>query len=104
MNERTGQQIGNGHAMGFIVGALIGAGVALLMAPATGSDTRRKLGETARRLRRDVPAKARGLANQARSSLGALQEGVNAGINEGRSVYEQQKETRSVYSSEREGA
>jgi len=104
MNERTGQTTGNGQAMGFLVGALLGAGVALLLAPATGSDTRKKIGETARRLRRDVPAKARGLANQARSTFGALQEGVNAGMNEGRSVYEQQKETRSVYSAEREGA
>ena len=65
MNERTGQTTGNGPAMGFLVGALLGAGVALLMAPAKGSDTRRRIGETARRLRRDVPAKARGLANQA---------------------------------------
>jgi len=35
---------------GFIVGALVGAGVALLLAPGPGEETRRKLGETARRL------------------------------------------------------
>jgi gas vesicle protein len=35
---------------GFVVGALFGAGVALLLAPASGDETRRKLGETARRL------------------------------------------------------
>ncbi|HET9326553.1 MAG TPA: YtxH domain-containing protein [Candidatus Eisenbacteria bacterium] len=105
MNERTGQHTGNGSAMGFIFGALLGAGVALLLAPAKGSETRHKLGETARRLRRDVPAKARGLANQARSTFGGLKEGVHQGINEGRSAYEQQqKDTRSVYSAEREGA
>jgi|KBSSwiStaDraftv2_1062776.scaffolds.fasta_scaffold181746_4 gas vesicle protein len=104
MNERTGQTTGNGHAMGFLVGALLGAGIALLMAPAKGSDTRKKIGETARRLRREVPNKARGLANQARSTFGALQEGVNQGIHEGRSVYEQEKDARSVYSAEREGA
>ena len=65
MNERTGQTGKgnvNGVAMGFLCGALIGAGVALLMAPASGAETRRRLGETARRLKRDVPAKARGLS------------------------------------------
>ena len=102
MNERTGQPtMGSGAAMGFICGALLGAGVALLMAPASGNETRRRLGETARRLRRDVPEKARGLANQARSTFGALQEGVRQGITEGRTTYEQQK---AVYSNEREGA
>jgi gas vesicle protein len=103
MNERTGQttNMGNGAAMGFICGALLGVGVALLMAPASGSETRRKLGETARRLRREVPEKARGLANQARSTLGAVQEGVRQGIHEGRSTYDQQK---TMYSAEREGA
>ena len=35
---------------GFIVGALVGAGVALLLAPGPGEQTRRKLGETTRRL------------------------------------------------------
>jgi len=35
---------------GFIVGAVFGASVALLLAPASGDETRRKLGETARRL------------------------------------------------------
>ncbi|TMQ49650.1 MAG: hypothetical protein E6K75_08295 [Candidatus Eisenbacteria bacterium] len=35
---------------GFLVGAMIGAGLALLLAPARGSETRRKVGETARKL------------------------------------------------------
>jgi len=101
-NERIGQP-GNGTAMGFICGALLGAGVALLMAPATGGETRRRLGETARRLRREVPEKARALTNQARSTLGAFQQGVTHGVNEGRSAYDREKEAaRSLYS-EREG-
>jgi gas vesicle protein len=33
---------------GFVVGTAVGAGLALLLAPATGADTRRKIGETAR--------------------------------------------------------
>src|SRR6266850_2550755 len=36
---------------GFVVGAVIGAGLALLLAPATGTDTRRKLGDVARKVR-----------------------------------------------------
>jgi gas vesicle protein len=35
---------------GFMLGAIVGAGVALLFAPATGTDTRRRLGETAKKL------------------------------------------------------
>src|SRR4029450_1374435 len=31
---------------GFMVGAVIGAGIALLLAPATGEETRKRLGET----------------------------------------------------------
>ncbi len=34
----------------FLIGAVCGAGLALLLAPATGGETRRKLGETARKL------------------------------------------------------
>ena len=117
MNERTAQtgNGGNGVAMGFLCGALLGAGVALLMAPASGTDTRRRLADTARRIRQSVPEKARGLANQARSTLGALKQGINQGINqgtnqgvnqgvnEGRSTYDREPEAHPVYS-EREGA
>jgi gas vesicle protein len=95
MNERSAQQTGVGMGMGFLWGALVGAGLALLMAPASGTETRRKLGETARRLRHDVPEKARGLMNQARSA-------VTQGVKETRSTFDN-NETRSVYS-EREGA
>jgi|SwirhirootsSR2_FD_contig_31_11862556_length_845_multi_3_in_0_out_0_1 gas vesicle protein len=102
INERTGQSTNTGGAaLGFLCGALLGASVALLMAPASGTETRRKLGETARRLRREMPEKARGLANQARNTIGAVKEGVRQGVNEGRSTFEQQT---NVYSAEREGA
>jgi len=41
----------NSAMMGFLAGAIVGAGVALLLAPATGEDTRRRIGETTRRIR-----------------------------------------------------
>ena len=43
-----------GAVSGFAIGALIGAGLALLFAPAPGSDTRRRLGSTAKKLRDEV--------------------------------------------------
>jgi gas vesicle protein len=40
-----------GAAMsGFLLGAIVGAGVALLLAPATGTDTRRRVGDTVKKL------------------------------------------------------
>src|SRR5262245_10208050 len=44
----------NDALVGFVCGAALGAGVALLLAPAKGAETRRRLGETARRLRNTV--------------------------------------------------
>lgn len=49
LNEDTSKS-GMAGMSGFMLGALVGAGVALLFAPAAGSDTRRKLGDTAKRL------------------------------------------------------
>lgn len=37
--------------VGFLIGAAVGAGIALLMAPASGEETRRQLGDTAKRLK-----------------------------------------------------
>ena len=48
-NERSGGGSGGGTVMlAFLVGALAGAAVALLYAPATGRETREFLGEKAR--------------------------------------------------------
>lgn len=44
-NHRTTDAV-----LGFMFGAVVGAGVALLLAPANGRETRRKIGDTARRL------------------------------------------------------
>ena len=41
---------GLGVLAGVLIGALAGAGVALLLAPTTGPETRRKFADTARRL------------------------------------------------------
>lgn len=51
-----------GGASGFLVGALLGAGAALLLAPRSGPETRRELREGARRARE----RAEGTVRQAR--------------------------------------
>lgn len=48
---------GNGLLIGFLVGAVAGAGAALLLAPCSGEETRRKLNDSARRVGRDAKAK-----------------------------------------------
>ena len=45
---------GKGFAAGLLLGALIGAGVALLFAPQSGEDTRRMIRRRARRLTADA--------------------------------------------------
>ena len=50
MNENPVTSNGANNAMLFLAGAMLGAGVVLLVAPAAGSETRRKIGATARRL------------------------------------------------------
>jgi len=49
MNDYSSSR-GMDSMLGFITGVVVGAGIALLFAPATGSDTRRRVGETASRL------------------------------------------------------
>ena len=54
---RYDEDSGGGVLMAFVIGALAGAAVALLFAPAAGDETRRKLAEKARE-GRDQAAKA----------------------------------------------
>lgn len=39
-----------GTALAFLIGGILGAGIGLLVAPCSGEETRRKLGETASRV------------------------------------------------------
>ena len=54
MSDRmdTNDSGGNGgiNLAGFLLGALVGAGLALLLAPAPGGETRKKVADTARRI------------------------------------------------------
>ena len=69
----------------FVLGALAGAAAALLMAPATGEETRRILGEKAREGRE----KAEEAARQSREFLNRQKETFTAAVERGREAYEQ---------------
>lgn len=71
--------------LAFLVGAVAGAAVALLYAPATGRETREFLGEKAREGRdraADAAAKGRDYINQGRDTIASA-------IDRGREAYQQ---------------
>lgn len=51
ISNNQGEQIahGAGTAVAFLIGGIVGAAVGLLVAPCSGADTRRKLGDAASR-------------------------------------------------------
>jgi len=74
----------------FAVGAIAGAAVALLFAPATGEETRRKLKEKAREGR----DRAEGLAREGREFIERHGDQVASAIHRGREAFDQaRKET-----------
>ena len=79
----------NGNSTGsilvaFAIGAAAGAAIALLFAPATGEDTRKKLAEKAREGR----DKAATLAREGREFLDRQRDNVASVIDRGREAYE----------------
>ena len=69
----------------FVLGAVAGAAVALLMAPASGAETRRVLGDKAREGRE----RAEGAARQGREFLNRQRETINSAVERGREAYNQ---------------
>lgn len=81
--------IGAGTVMlAFVVGALTGATVALLFAPASGEETREYLGQRAREGR----AKAREALNEGREFYDRQREGVSTAIDRGREAFQEARE------------
>jgi gas vesicle protein len=74
--------------LAFMVGALTGAAVALLFAPATGEETREFLGQKARESRE----KARDAAEQGREFYQRNRESVATAIDRGREAFQQARE------------
>ena len=73
----------------FVLGAITGAAVALLMAPASGEETRRMLAEKAREGRE----KAAEAARQGREFVNRHKETVVSAIERGREAYQQARGT-----------
>jgi gas vesicle protein len=68
---------------GFLLGALVGAGAALLLAPASGDDTRDRLKQTGRRVRgavRDTLDGARDQVDRARDAVTELKHNVGSAL------------------------
>jgi gas vesicle protein len=74
-----------GVMVAFMLGAIAGAAVALLVAPATGEETRRKLGERAREGR----DKAGEAARQSREFLRNQREGISTAFERGKEAFDQ---------------
>jgi gas vesicle protein len=71
--------------LGFILGAVSGAALALLYAPASGRETRERLAERAEEAR----AKAAEAAAKGRDALAQGRETLNTAIERGREAYQQ---------------
>ena len=69
----------------FALGAVAGAAIALLYAPTSGEETRRKLAEKAREGR----DKAEALARQGREFIDRQRETVTAAVEKGREAFDQ---------------
>ncbi len=86
MASNDGQ--GGAVLMAFMVGAMAGAAVALLLAPAAGDDTRRSLGERAR----DGRERASDAARQGREFINRQRETLTTAVERGREAYEQARQ------------
>lgn len=69
----------------FVVGALTGAAVALLFAPASGEETREYLGQKAREGR----ARARETVDQGREAYQRQRDNLSSAVERGREAFEQ---------------
>lgn len=81
---------GSSSVVGFMLGAVIGAGIALLLAPEAGRDTRRRLGQTARRWGTSV----KDGVEHARGRVGELKEDVRTAVSTGRDTFSREREAR----------
>ena len=77
-----------GLLVAFIAGAVTGAAVALLFAPASGDETRQYLGERAREGRE----RAADAARQGRELLQRQRENLSAALERGREAYQSARE------------
>lgn len=87
---------GSNSAMAFVLGTVIGAGVALLFAPATGTETRRRIKETSRRWSTNVKDGIKEGVDQTRGRIGDLKQDARAAMHAGRDAFNREREARSA--------
>ena len=63
----------------FLLGAIIGAGAALLLAPDAGPETRRRLGEAANRLSGNLGDKVGGVKDEIKQRASDVKSAIGAG-------------------------
>jgi len=83
MSENQSGSMNGSLIGGFLLGAVIGAGVALLLAPASGTETRRRLAEGARGLKEGAQDKLEGVQQKVKQGASA----VGAALHEGREAF-----------------
>jgi gas vesicle protein len=92
MNENskgTPQGTGSWVAVGFVLGAVAGAGIALLLAPGTGKETRRRLTDVGERW----TDTARSKIGQVRDTANDLRRDVKSALEAGRDAFEDGRRT-----------
>lgn len=65
--------------MAFLLGAAVGAGVALLLAPQSGEETRKQIADRTRRIGDDLDHKLQGVKDEVKSHSGDFQKALVAG-------------------------
>jgi gas vesicle protein len=84
---------GSSAAMGFVLGALVGAGIALLLAPGTGKETRRRIANAGRRW----GDAARTKFDQARDVANDFKQDARSALEAGREAFEHGQKSREPY-------
>ena len=98
LNDQSNQQSaeGPGFVTGLLFGALIGAGVAMILAPQTGEDTRdflRAKGREASGRVRDVAGDTNDLLERGRKIVEEAKARIDASVGEGKAAADQQRTT-----------
>ena len=85
MSNHHSNNGGGSVLLAFVVGALTGAAVALLFAPASGEETREYLGQKAR----EGKARARDAVDQGREVYQRQRESLTTAVDRGREAFQQ---------------
>jgi gas vesicle protein len=67
------------NLLAFLLGAAVGAGVALLLAPQSGEETRKLIGDRAKRLGDDVDHRLQGVKDTVRTQADDFKQALAAG-------------------------